>query len=240
MNIPFVENNKVPELSTDTAEQMLQNVLEAGQMPPSSIPLEVLISYSNYRKERFAFQKLILLIILILFCLIPLLFIYPEFEITLHSDPDTYPPVYTFSLDTSFPLKSVDARLNDKELPVSQIKKSSFTLTPTDNGLLQVTAVLKNNQFHKETLEINTVDTKAPVYETSTQDKERFYLYVSDNLSGIDYEHITATDTMENPVPVDSYDEEKGCIVFLYPETTLNVYIPDMAGNTLHLILNVS
>lgn len=240
MNIPFVEKNAVPTLSTDTAEQMLQNVLEAGQMAPSAIPLDVLISYSNYRKERFAFQKLVLLIILILFCLIPLLFIYPKFEITLRSGADDYPPVYAFSLDTSFPLKSVDAILNDEEIPISQIQQSSFTLTPTDNGQLQVTAVLKNNQFHKETLEIDTVDTKAPVYETSTQDSKRFYLYVSDNLSGIDYENITATDTEENPVEVDSYDTEKGCIVFPYPETTLDVYVPDIAGNTLHLILNVS
>lgn len=239
MKHPFVEKQNVPLLSEELAEQLLQNVLEAEALPPSSIPLSVLISYSNYRKERFAFQRWILLLILILFCLLPLLFVYPKFQISLESDADAYPPIYGFALETSFPLKSVAASLNGEEIPISQEEAQHFTLEPTDNGTLLVTAQLKNYQYHQETLEIDTVDTKSPVYQSSSQDGDHFYLYVSDALSGVDYASVTATDTNGNSVLLDSYDEQEGCLVFLYPEQTLDVYVPDYAGNTLHLILNV-
>ena len=71
MIFPFMKKSRIPELNQDLASQMLRNVFEACQAEPNSVPLEVLISYSNYRKERFAFQKYVLRAILVLFCLLP-------------------------------------------------------------------------------------------------------------------------------------------------------------------------
>lgn len=239
MKNPFSQKNRVPILDQKLAGQMLDNVFEACQAEPSSIPLDVLISYSNYRKERFAFQKYVLIAILILFALLPFLFIYPNFTVTLDQTGDSYPPVYTFALDTPFPVKSVVAELNGQSLPVSQNQGHTFSIEPTQNGVMQVSVTLANNQIHTETIEIDTIDTRRPTYEFSSRNGNWVYVYVSDDNSGIDYEHITANDAYGNPVSPDSYNEESGCIVFLYPETSLDVYVPDKAGNTLHLILNV-
>ncbi len=239
MNFPFSKKSRVPELNQDLASQMLQNVFEACQAEPSSIPLDVLISYSNYRKERFAFQKYVLITILILFALLPFLFIYPDFSVTLNTADSSYPPVYTFALDTPFPIKSVVAELNGKSIPVSQAENQTFSIEPTENGVMQISVTLINNQVHTETLEVDTIDTKRPVYKSSSWKGQWVYLYVGDDISGIDYEHITANDADGNSVKPYSYDEENDCIIFLYRQTNLDVYVPDNAGNTLHLILNI-
>lgn len=239
MNFPFSKKNQVPELDQDLASQMLLNVFEACQTEPSSIPLDVLISYSNYRKERFAFQKYVVIAILILFALIPFLFIYPAFTVTLATMNSTYPPVYSFALDTPFPIKSVVAELNGKPVSVSQTKSRTFSIEPTENGIMQISVTLINNQVHTETINVDTIDTKRPVYKSSSRKGQWVYLYVSDDTSGIDYEHITANDADGNSVKPYSYDEKNDCIIFLYQQTDLDVYIPDKAGNTLHLILNI-
>lgn len=59
-----------PELALDQACKILEQVFEANNIEPNSIPLEVLTAYSNYRKERFSLQRLILVIILVLFLML--------------------------------------------------------------------------------------------------------------------------------------------------------------------------
>lgn len=227
-----------PQLDVTLADQILQNVFADSQTPPSSIPLEVLISYSNYRKERFAFQKLVLIFIILLFCLLPFLFIYPDFEIVLDGNGGSYPPTYTFSLDTDFPIKSVVATLNDTPLSVTQTGTQSFSLEPSKNGVLLVSVTLWNNQTNTEIIEVDTLDTTAPVFLSSKKENQQILLYVNDAYSGIDYKNITAVDSNGKPASVSRYNELEGVVVFDYPQTSLDIYIPDFAGNTLHLVLN--
>ena len=67
----MLNSKKAPEivLDQDIASKILENVFQDNQVEPNSIPLEVLTSYSNYRKERFALQRTILIIMMVL-CLI--------------------------------------------------------------------------------------------------------------------------------------------------------------------------
>lgn len=237
MSFPF--RKKIPELDETLADQMLQNIFEISQAAPSSIPLDVLISYSNYRKERFAFQKFVLAAIIILFSLVPFLFVYPEFEIALTSGEGQYPPVYGFSLDTDFPIKSVSATLNDAPISVTQTSKKSFSLEPSENGFLSVSVTLMNNQVHTAVLIIDSLDETAPIYHSNTTHSNQVYLYVSDDLSGVDYEKVTARDAGGKTVSPLGYNQTEGVLIFDYPDGTLDVYVPDRAGNTLHLVLNV-
>ena len=82
----------IPALDDQIAKQMLENIFEACDMESNKIPLEVLTSYSNYRRERFALQRLVLVVIMVLFFLLPVLFIAPkisirEFPTTISADP---------------------------------------------------------------------------------------------------------------------------------------------------------
>ena len=52
-----------PALDDATADLMLGNIFDACEKERNTVPLSVLTSYSNYRKERFLLQKVILLIV---------------------------------------------------------------------------------------------------------------------------------------------------------------------------------
>ena len=69
--------SSVPQLDIEAAGRILAQAFEANQMELNTIPLEVLASYSNYRRERFTLQRTILVIIMTLFLLLPFLFVPP-------------------------------------------------------------------------------------------------------------------------------------------------------------------
>ncbi|MDY5607379.1 MAG: hypothetical protein SPF55_05870, partial [Lentihominibacter sp.] len=59
------------ELNSDVADQMLQNIFNICEVEPNTVPLDNLKSYSNYRKDRFFLQKVILVIVMLLFLALP-------------------------------------------------------------------------------------------------------------------------------------------------------------------------
>ena len=79
--IPFKKTTE-PQLDIEIANKILEQAFEVNQMEPNTIPLEVLASYSQYRRERFTLQRTILVIVMALFILLPFLFVPPS--ITIH------------------------------------------------------------------------------------------------------------------------------------------------------------
>ena len=78
-------NNKTDiQLDPQIASQMLSNIFDACDIEQNSVPLEVLTSYSNYRKERYVAQKFILAVVMIMFFLLPILFVAPKFTLAQH------------------------------------------------------------------------------------------------------------------------------------------------------------
>ena len=63
-----------PTLSQEAAGQMLSNVFEACDFEANRVPLEVLQSYSHYRRERNILQKAIIVLVVLLFLMLPVLF----------------------------------------------------------------------------------------------------------------------------------------------------------------------
>ena len=131
------------------------------------------------------------------------------------------------------------AELDGKNLPVSEVAKGSYTITPDANGLLTVSVTLANNQTNTQSVLVDGLDTKAPTYLSTEMRDHRVYLYLEDDASGIDFAKVTAIDTFGNRISPESYTEAEGAVIFDYPESSMEVYIPDKAGNTLRLNLNV-
>ena len=63
---------KDPKLDALAATKLLENVFEECNVEPNTVPMEALSAYSGYRKERFFLQRLILVIAIVLFMLLPL------------------------------------------------------------------------------------------------------------------------------------------------------------------------
>lgn len=226
-----------PELNLDDAGKILANVFEANEVEPNSIPLEVLTSYSNYRKERFSLQRMIIVIILVLFFMLPFLFIPSEFVIRPDGDVNTTNPTYTLEVTSPMLVKRVNASIDGRNIPVYEVDSHIYSIEPMVNGRMTVTVTLMNNQQKTTYVEVAHVDLEAPVIISSDVDQDNVYLYLSDSGTGIDYAHIKGITNDGSTVLPISYDTKTGCVVFSYPDASLNITIPDFASNKLQLVL---
>lgn len=241
MYFSFFHKFHQPKLDEQTSSQMLENIFDACNVAHNSIPLSVLTSYSNYRRERFFLQRFLLLLIILLFCSMPLLFVLPKMQLA-PSNSAAFPDkkVYELTVESILPVTQVTANVNGKRIPVYETAKKTYSIEAPMNGTLTVTATLPNRQSASTSCEITGIDTQLPVVRSSKIIHGQLWVYLSDEGSGIDYDHITAADLNGTPVTLSfSKRPAENCIVFDYPATSLNLCIPDRAGNVLQLLLTV-
>lgn len=231
---------KTPEVSIDleSAGKILENVFEKSQVEPNSVPLEVLTSYSSYRKERFALQRTALIIIMVLFLLLPMLFIAPSFTLEEPEDGYQSSPVYTITVDNNLPVSRITASISGHNVPVYEVDTHVYSIEPTINGRMAITVTLFNQQPMTKYVDVGNVDTEAPVLVSNDYDDENIYLNLSDVDSGINFDDIKAVDSKGNTIAPVYCDKSISRIGFAYPEDSMNVYIPDYAGNTLQLVIS--
>ncbi len=232
------KNNNIDQLITpELADQMLQNIFEACDFEPNTIKLEDLETYSNYRSDRFAIRKILVIAMLVLFFLVPVLFISPH--ITSVNQTTDASPTYNISVDSLLPVTSVRATINGKDAPVYETQKHVYTIQPGEEGTMYVTVTILNHQYVQKKIKVTDVDSASPSVVNSRKDSDRLYLYVEDEISGIDYDTVYAMGSDKRKIDPMSIDENEGLIIFRYPTASLNIYIPDKAGNQLQLLLTV-
>lgn len=235
----FKKNNE-HELDEATASQMLENIFNACEMEPNSVPLSILTSYSNYRQARYRLQKVLLIIMIIIFCLMPFLFLTPKLQIE-QSEQNTKKgkPAYVLNVDTLIPVSHITASINGQNISVYETDVNHYTIQPTQNGKLEIVVTLKNHQYSTLTYDVSGVDIKSPVLVSDETKNGKLILHVSDAESGVDYESIYAMDLDGSTIEPVSYDEEKNYVAFSSPKSSMNIFIPDKSGNTLQLVLTV-
>ena len=221
-----LKKTNIPALDDQIAKQMLENIFEACDMESNTIPL----------------QRLVLVVIMVLFFLLPVLFIAPKLSIQELPTAVSADPVYELRVTSAFPpVSRVTATIDGRNIPVYETGTRQYSIEPTMNGTMTITVVLSNHQYAVETVEVSGIDRTSPVLVSNELKDGQLLLYLQDEEggSGIDYEHIYAADgTGEQLRPI-SWDEETGCVVFDYPAASLNIFVPDYAGNTLQLILTL-
>lgn len=227
------------QLDLDIANQILEQVFEANDMELNSISLEALASYSNYRRERFTMQRTILVIIMTLFILLPLLFVPSSFAIEDQSSQYTFNPVYRMEVNSFMLVDRVTATIDGHNVPVYEVDSHVYSIEPPINGTMEVTVTLLNHQTSTQYVDVTTVDREVPVATACNKDGDLIYLYLSDEISGVDYDKMQAFDLDGKEVVPISIDTENNCVTFKDVKDTLNVYVPDIAGNQLHLIVSI-
>ena len=226
-----------PLTPAETSE-ILDRVFEECSRPHNTTPVEDLSSYAVYRKERFTVQRVILAVGLVLFMLLPLCFVLPEFVIAEGGSGNRGLPVYDVNVKSFLPVGKVLATIREIELPVYEGGAKEFTIEPTGNGSMIVSVELINRQKTQQRVKVDSVDSEAPHILGSKGGKDTITLTAEDNGIGVDYHGIYAeTGSGEKILPL-SADEETG-IVFVYPKEDWDIYIPDHLGNTLHLSLKL-
>lgn len=233
------KRSSVPQLDLETASRILEHAFEANQMETNSIPLDVLVSYSNYRRERFTLQRTVLVVVMALFLLLPLLFIPSSFTVSRINTDTPYNPIFRLQVDSFMLVERVSASIDGHNIPVYETDAHVYSIEPSRNGQMAVTVTLVNRQTRTEYIEVTSVDREVPVVTSCSRDEDRIYLYLSDWDSGVDFPAIQAVDPNGSAVIPDFADPATGCVIFSEITDSLNVFVPDLAGNKLQLILTV-
>ncbi|MDO5445002.1 MAG: hypothetical protein Q4F31_05205 [Eubacteriales bacterium] len=227
-----------PELNEDTATKLLANIFDACGCEPSNIPLKKLESYSEYRREKYSLQKLLIVIILVIFLLLPICFITPDFTISEIADRQAGRRIYDVTVRSFLPVNLVAASVDDHAFPVFETGDGTYTVEPTVNGKMKVKVVLANRQYAVKEIEVSEIDFDKPVLISQNLDDGKLYIYVSDGEdgSGINWEQVhyeTNSGSYVTPVEIDEIQEYAA---FTFPKESVNFYFPDNNGNILQLL----
>lgn len=232
--------SSIPQLSFEEASRILEKAFEANDMENNTIPLEVLASYSNYRKERFTLQRTILAVIMVLFLLLPLLFIPASFTINVDETlARSYNPVYRLAVDSRMLVERVNATIDGYNIPVYEMDSHVYSIEPSRNGQMVVTVTLFNRQSVTRYVDVTDVDREVPSVVSCTKKDDLIYLYLADEDSGVNFDRIEALDLEGQIIEPVSVDEESGCVTYPAKSDTVNVYVEDLAGNKLQLVLTM-
>lgn len=229
------------KLSDDAAGKLLANVFDACGQEPNTIPLPKLASYSEYRREKYSFQKILLAVVLVIFCLLPLCFIAPQFDIVQTSPMDAKTPTYEVRVKSHIvPVSLVAADIDGHPQSVYESGERIFTIEPKTNGIMTIKVQLSNKQYGVKSISVTGADNKSPVLIKDEKIGDRLYLYIEDDVSGIDWEGIYGETMDGNMIDPISYSESGGYVVFEFPSESINIYIPDFKENILQLVLTTT
>lgn len=226
-----------PVLSQEAAGQMLSNVFEACDYEANRVPLEVLQSYSHYRRERHLLQKCIIVLVVLLFLMLPVLFITAKVEVSWVEGTPPGSPIVQVLAKSIIPVESVTATMGDSSLEVYQVAEGLYQIRPGTNGTLLVTVTLTNKQFTEHSIEVTGVDVEPPRLLDSRLLGDTLEIFFADDVSPIDFSTVYAVDPKGNVVYPLSCNEGSVSVTFAYPEEFLNIFISDSCGNTLQLVL---
>lgn len=226
------------KLGLQISAKMLEQIFEAGDQKPNTIPLEELMSYAVYRKERFNIQRGVVVAALIVFLLLPSLFILPRYSVSTETGGERGLPVYTIHVKSLLPVTKVTAVLGRHSLPVYEAGAKDYTVEPIRNGDMKIHVELFNRQEVEKIEQVTEVDSEGPVLNGNRTDQETLKLDVSDAGIGVDYNGIYAVGASGKTYEPIKAGEEDG-VVFSYPTEAWDIYIPDHIGNTLHLSLKL-
>lgn len=237
--IKLFHKQQVPELDIETASRILAYAFEVNQAQPNTIPLDVLASYSSYRKERFALQRTILAVIMGLFVLIPFLFIPPAFSLAVEKEFHGMNPIYRLKLDSFMLVDRLTVQIDGRNIPVYEVDSHVYSIEPSANGQMAITATLINRQTLTEYVEVTNVDKDSPYIVTHWMKNGRLHIQLADDGTGVNYGMIRGVTQNQQEVPPDEIDEEASCVVFGEPMELTNIFFPDNADNTLQVIVAV-
>ena len=236
----FKKKAKEPQLSTEHAEQILFDVFDSCGFEKNSVPLEALLSYANYRKEKYILQKSAIIIILILFMLLPLLFVTAKIVIAVRFEQENSNPEYTLTLEHTppfIPVDSISVKMNGRAVPIYEVNPHEFIIRPTDSGEMSITVTLFNQQTTTDVVPVVDVDSTPPALVSIDTVDTTVKVKVHDEGSGININGISAVDEHGSPVSW-AYDESSDTFDIEYPSTVITLSVPDKRGNVLTLRLN--
>ena len=156
----------------------------------------------------------------------------PRIELTVGDTTDYKTVDVSLKVKSLIPIRKLTTTLESQDI---EFKKEGgvYHATLTNNGALEIYVEGWNGMPARQNEHIAVLDGTAPSIdeETVVMEDGKLELIAEDNISGINYEAVYATDDAGKRTAPVSYDKETGRITFDLEKGSLTVYLEDMAGN---------
>ena len=230
--------DKIPELDSETANQLLNNIFAECEVVPNAIPLETLESWGNFKKTEFRLGRVISYVVLVILVLLPLLFFRPTIIAQRTNVDSTDNAVYEIQVRTLLPVDGVSATIDGTPVSLEKVNSKNYMVAIPQNGTLLIKATSINGQYSVKKYEVTHLDMNKPELVRSYTENGYINIVVRDTYSGIDYDGITGTGSDGNTVEPESVDKDNETITFKIPSQPVNILIPDNSGNTLEILIS--
>ena len=156
----------------------------------------------------------------------------PRIELTVGDTTDYKTVDVSLKVKSLIPIRKLTTTLESQDI---EFKKEGgvYHATLTNNGALEIYVEGWNGMPARQNEHIAVLDDTAPSIdeETVVMEDGKLELIAEDNISGINYEAVYATDDAGKRTAPVSYNKETGRITFDLEKGSLTVYLEDMAGN---------
>lgn len=156
----------------------------------------------------------------------------PRIELTVGDTTDYKTVDVSLKVKSLIPIRKLTTTLESQDI---EFKKEGgvYHAALTNNGALEIYVEGWNGMPARQNEHIAVLDDTAPSIdeETVVIEDGKLELIAEDNISGINYEAVYATDDAGKRTAPASYDKETGRITFDLEKGSLTVYLEDMAGN---------
>lgn len=146
-----------PGLDRQAAEQLLDSIFEECEVRPNNVPMEALSAYTEYRSERFRLQKIIAVGMMVLFLLLPVLFIRPGVTVSEQSADAGGRTRYKVEVHSLLPVYRVTAVEQSRPAAVTRSDNRTYLVDPDRNGIMKIAVTLINRQTEIKTIEVTGV-----------------------------------------------------------------------------------
>lgn len=157
---------------------------------------------------------------------------FPRIELTVGDTTDYKTVDVSLKVKSLIPIRKLTTTLESQDI---EFKKEGgvYHAALTNNGALEIYVESWNGMPARQNEHIAVLDDTAPSIdeETVVMEDGKLELIAEDNISGINYEAVYATDDAGKRTAPVSYDKETGRITFDLEKGSLTVYLEDMAGN---------
>lgn len=156
----------------------------------------------------------------------------PRIELTVGDTSDYKTVDVSFRVKSLIPIRKLTTTLESQDIEF-QKEGGVYRTSLASNGALEIYVESWNGMPARQNEHIAVLDDTAPAIdeENVVMENGKLELTAEDNVSGINYETVYATDDEGKKVTPVSYDRETGRITFDLEKGSLTVFLEDMAGN---------
>ena len=154
--------DRIPELDSETANQLLNNIFAECEVVPNAIPLETLESWGNYKKTEFRLGRVISYVVLVILVLLPLLFFRPTIIAQRTNVDATDNAVYEIQVRTLLPVDGVSATIDGTPVSLEKVNSKNYMVAIPQNGTLLIKATAMNGQYSVKKYEVTHLDMDKP------------------------------------------------------------------------------